>query len=285
MTSANYRVFGSLVVVVLLFAPGCELVTTEPPLPILRPADHLVINEVFTLPPTHQNSYTWVELYNPTSDTLDLQEWTLTFTTQRNRIITVLLSDSLFQNVQFIFQSVQPDSFGAFDVPLATSIPGFEETVRMNPGDLCTIVNNEARLLDHTRWGRGRIATRLERSFFAAFPDSVRIDTLGVDSLQLTAYQSGYFFLMNTQEQLILKHLGVIKDVVRFGNYNYTGPVTDPLLGPGNRSVGTVPEFESIYRYAGAYFSGSSFEDFGISRAGGRPVIPTPHDYNPDYKR
>jgi len=48
---------------------SCDLTTVPPSSADLRPANHLVINEVFTLSAdASPNPYTWIEFYNPTSD-------------------------------------------------------------------------------------------------------------------------------------------------------------------------------------------------------------------------
>jgi hypothetical protein len=73
-----------------------------------------------------------------------------------------------------------------------------------------------------------------------------------------------------------------VVDVVRFGGYAATG--TDPY--PGNQSLGVLPPFESLYRYAGGYKSnkpvGNTANDFAISNQYVRPI---PHWYSQPHKR
>ncbi len=85
----------------LLVLPSCEIVTEEQGLPDIRPANTVVINEVFTLPANHPNFHSWIEFFNPTADTVDLTNWTLTLETARlSSVITVDL-DSLGNFLSF----------------------------------------------------------------------------------------------------------------------------------------------------------------------------------------
>ncbi len=258
--------------VLLIVSSGCELVTEDAPKkPQQSAATHLVINEVFTLPFTHPSSYTWIEFYNPANNAIDLSKWTLSYTTQRVVVTTLSLEDSLHR-IGFTTSTTQPDSFGAFDVPLA------ESRFILFPGELMTIVNNEARLLDHTNWGPGPSSTRFERQFVLGPVESADTTFFSPDTIFIVKVQKGYGFFFPDSGQLVLRDsTGAIMDVVRFGNYTYTGPVTDPLLGSGNKTVGVVPQFQSVCRYAGAYFTGNSANDFYISDI---YTPPSPHWYN-----
>jgi hypothetical protein len=78
-------------------------------------------------------------------------------------------------------------------------------------------------------------------------------------------------------EQLLLKDpSGNVVDVVRYGNYVYGGPDTnDPY--PNNTSMGFLPEFQSIQRYAGAYDTDNTANDFYESTF---EIVPTPNWFN-----
>ena len=187
---------------------GCELETVPVNPPDLRPADNLVINEVFTLPPTHQNTYSWIEFYNPTAHTIDLTNWTLSYNTIRLQTGFEVDLDTLGNFVSFRF-TVVFDSMGIFDVPFAegvNDIPGQEEdTVRVPPNGLFTIVNNEDRLLVHTNWGPGDSRFRREREIFQGPFNS--FDTVAVSDTLITIRISskGYIFSIQPSDQLMLK--------------------------------------------------------------------------------
>jgi len=265
---------------------ACELETVSSDssdLPKVSPAGHLVINEVFTLPLDHPTPYSWIEFYNPTADTIDLTNWTLSLTTfSANAVFTVSI-DSAGNFVAF-GQTVVPDSFGVFDVPFAGGvfdIPGFEEdTVEILPGGLYTIVNSEDRLEDHTKWGPGDERFRSEKGGFEGPIETVTIIDSTDTLITIQATAKFYGFFLQPTDQLVLKDpAGNVVDVVRYGGYVYSG-LTDPYLG--NLSTGPLPEFESIQRYAGAYFTGNTASDFYVSSSS---VIPTPHWYSQLRKR
>ncbi|MEK9136840.1 MAG: hypothetical protein AAB393_06930, partial [Bacteroidota bacterium] len=46
---------------VVIALSGCELDTQTPDFPVINPANHVVINEVFVLPETNQNRFSWIE--------------------------------------------------------------------------------------------------------------------------------------------------------------------------------------------------------------------------------
>ena len=268
-----------------LLIAGCELVTEEPDLPAFSPADHLVINEVFSLPIDHPATYSWIEFYNPTPDTINLTNWSLSYTTFRlNTTITVAIDT---QGNFFPFQFVTaPDSFGVFAVPFAEGvldIPFLEEdTVELPPGGLFTLVSDEDRLLDHTNWGPGDERFRRERGAIEGPIDgfSVVDSTDTLITVQVT-YKS-YALFLQTTDQLVLKDpAGNVVDVVRYGSYVYSGPATDDPA-PNNVSWGSIPEFQTIQRYAGAYSTGSTANDFYPSNSS---VVPTPHWYSTEHHR
>ncbi|HCV43116.1 MAG TPA: hypothetical protein DGH68_06500, partial [Bacteroidetes bacterium] len=144
---------------------------------------------------------------------------------------------------------------------------GIRDTVVMEPNDLFTIVNNEDRLLDHhTAWGQGASTMHRERRAFASVDSVVVIERVRGDSIIVTVYQTYYSSQLESTDQLLLvDNNGRVVDVVRYGNYTYPGPGTDPY--PSNQSIGIIPEFQSIARYAGGYFTGNTANDFYITNA------------------
>jgi hypothetical protein len=268
---------------------GCELVTESPPPPNLHRADHLVINEVFTLPSTHPSQYTWIEFYNPTSDTVDLTSWTITFNTERrNEFIRVALDSTLTQFKGFFTQQISAPTLGRWEVPIASQgISDEGELVLpppLFPNELYTVVNNRARLLDHTMWGTASGFKTRSTPYLQEFPSLTVVfydSTINRDSIVLEVSFKEYLFLVEPTEQLVLTHIEIdpvtqdtlkkeVVDVVRFGNYVYPGPGPDPF--PNNHTIEFIPEFESIARYAGAYFTGNTVNDFFITHASERPV-------------
>ncbi len=264
--------------ILLAFAlPSCELVTENPPEPILKPANHFVINEVFTLPKTHQRAFSWIEMYNPTRDTIDLDEWAIAFrsTGQLTRYAVDSLGRPIFASIVVLRQGE-----GEWEIPFKA----VEQGRKVFPFEFATITNNEERLLSYTDYGLG-LGPKLEasRTFvweqFFENPDTTRPDTV----LQLALD-----FQLETTDQILLKRYtqqnpqGEVIDVVRYGNYVYTGGA-DPY--PNCRSIGVIPEFQSIARYNGAYDTGNTAEDFyrtGIDVPGTRPI---PHWLSQAYKQ
>jgi len=263
---------------------GCQLQTLTPDPPILNPAGHLVINEVFTLPITNQTPYSWIEFYNPTADTIDLTGWTLRYSTVRLATAVTVGLDSL-GNILTVSINTFPDSVGVFDVPFAEGvfdIPGEEEdTVKLVPGGLFTIVTDEDRLLDHIEWGPGDERFRRERQVIQGPLDSFTVIDSTDTLVTILATTKSYGFFFDTTEELVLKDpQGNVVDVVRYGNYVYPGPGADPY--PNNISLGMLPEFQSVQRWAGAYFTANSANDFYVSSSS---VVPTPQWYSLLHKR
>jgi len=258
---------------------GCQLKTLTPDLPDLNPADHLVINEVFTLPLTHPTPYSWIEFYNPTADTIDLTGWTVSYSTYRlNTAITVSI-DSL-GNLLNIFINTTVDSFGVFDVPFAEGvfdIPGQDEdTVKLAPGGLFTIVSDEDRLLDHIEWGPGDERFRRERPVIQGALETFTVIDSSDTLVTILATSKSYPWFLPVSEQIVLKDpTGAVVDVVRYGDYHYAGPGADPY--PSNVSIPMIPEFQSIQRWAGAYSTANSADDFYFSSSS---VVSTPQWYS-----
>jgi hypothetical protein len=283
---------------------GCELVNEDQPAAKSSPANHVVINEVFTLPADHPSSYSWIEFFNPTADTVDLTHWSLEFGSYRFSIIDTSrwraqYSDSprVFTEfaVQHVGTRVIADPYDVYEVPLVTTSNlvmnqhgayQIEDTgITLLPGGLLTIVNNEQRLLDHSDWGPAGENNRFVMPQLVGPFDDVQVITENPDTTyRVIIFQRAYVFRINPTEQLILRDgVGQIRDVVRIGNFVYSGPVTHPLLGADNKSLGMISEFNAAFRFAGGYFTGNTGNDFGITQT--PRSVPTPHGWNPVYKQ
>ncbi len=254
---------------------GCEFETVTPPPPNIQRARNIVINEVFTLPRDNPVRYNWIEFYNPTGDTINLKNWTITMATSRGTISRIVAEDTLGNRFEF-GRGVFYDTLGVFDVPFSEGF--FSSSARLPPGGLFTIVDNEGRLLDHTNWGPGDQRFRRERPVIEG--PLLRVDTLShSDTLTILNIRSiAYRFYVDPKQQLVLKDsAGGVIDVVRMGDSVYTNVINDsvytsPLLSASNRSIGAVPEFESAVRYAGGYFTGNTANDFYVTRGTLRPI-------------
>jgi len=262
-----------------LFVSGCEIATEEQGLPDIRPASTVVINEVFTLPLDHPNFHTWIEFYNPTADTVDLTNWTLTLETARLTDIVTVDLDSLGNFLRFSF-TTEFYGFGEFDVPFAEGVfdvPGQDEdTVLVPPNGLFTIVSDEDRMLIYTNWGTGPSALRRDRGAFQGPIESVDTVFFSDTLVTLAVSSSSYFFYFDRKQQLVLKNAsGDVVDVVRIGDYVYQGTGEDPRAG--NHSWGVIPELETIQRWAFGYYTGNTANDFYQTDAAVRPI---PHEYN-----
>jgi hypothetical protein len=288
MTRSELRTLSLLVVLAVGAMCGCEIITEEPPVVDFRPAFHVVINEVFALPPSPQSQYSWVELLNPTRDTVDIGRWTLTFTTSRQQTVTTVVLDSLYQFRLLLSSETGPPTQGVYDVAFARQVlispSGISilESFPLAPNGLYTLVSNEDRLLDHTEWGPGPENSRFIRFAFPTI-DSLLIDSTfqySRDSVVAISYQTEYIFQLQSAEQLVLKDgNGQVVDVVRYGNYVYPGPGPDPY--PGNQSLGVLPPYESIARYAGGFFTANTAFDFYVTNPEVRPI---PHWYSQRYR-
>jgi hypothetical protein len=264
---------GFLIMLLVFALSACKLQTEEPAVPILKPATHLVINEVFTLPSTNQRAYSWIEFYNPTGDTINLAGWTFSFSTSGS-ISTFAMQDS-----QVIIGSfrVRQSGEGTYALPFLNQ--QFQSPV-LKGGEFLTITNNEQRLLTYTDYGQGK-GTRL------AFPEFINAtlafvitpDTAVADTFLSFAVD----FRLRTTDQITLRNQrGEIVDVVRYGNYTYNGTGPDPF--PNNRSIGAIPEYQSIARFNGAYFTGNTTDDFYIT-AQKSLTRPIPHWHSQVYKQ
>ncbi|MGA9115992.1 MAG: hypothetical protein WB626_04390 [Bacteroidota bacterium] len=267
---------------------GCDIETETPPEADFRPASTIVVNEIFTLPLNHPAFFCWMEILNPTQDTVNLTGWTVSLETQRLAQTIDVMLDTLgrFLELQRIIQI--PDSFGTFDVPFSGGVFGAPgdpvSQVRLPPLGLATYTSNEDRLRDHTEWGPYDENFRFTTPAFQG--PLVSFDTLAVTDTTVTLRVLSYiyFFIIPTSGQILLKDpAGEVKDVVRYGNYVWnTANGADPY--PECRSAGIVPDFEALCRYARGYWTGprgNSAQDFFVTSPTVRPI---PHWYSQLYR-
>ena len=292
-----------LVGVGMVLLSGCD-VETEPQPPVsYQPANHLIINEVFTLPSSNPNAHSWVEIYNPTGQTLNLAKWSLTYKTTRYNVAALLFYTPVYDTITRIThfeisqfqQQAFPDTVAAtYDVPLtraadsilvhvipiagspvdfkfADSTGAFE----LQPNEFCTLVSDLPRLRVFNTIGPGSGPAPVSSPLLPMRNPFFRFVTFERDSahprqtLPDTAYGYYYSFFLGPTDQIVLKDsTGVASDVVRYGNYVYSG--VDPY--PTYQTIGVVPDGESIARYAGAYDTRNTANDFYITRAGLRPI-------------
>jgi hypothetical protein len=261
---------------------GCEIVTNDPPVTQFRPASTIVINEVFTLPPASQAPYSWIEFINPTSNAINIGRYTLEFSTNKFQTIVTAQLDSNYQFKQVIGVETGPVQPGTYEIPFAqtltlTSIGAtVDDTFMVAPNELYTLVNNEDRMLDHVAWGPSP-GEQIERPGFATL-DSATVDSTyrHQDSVLVYVYQTTYTFQLQTTDRLVLRDGNhQVVDVVKYGNYVYPGPGSDPY--PSSATIGAVPSYESIERYAGGYYTGNAANDFFVT---GQTIRPVPGGYN-----
>jgi hypothetical protein len=274
-----YRLCLGLVVAWFIILPGCEIVT-EPDSP---KDDHsagtLVINELFTLPVTEPQRFNWIEFLNPTGAAVELKGWTLEFTTYEFR---TNIDFAIYVSGDTIPTQIYPTfstGIGRHRVPLTALQqprgPGdIGRSVIIPAGGLYTMVDNEARLKTYTDWGPGNLQLTQEVTQLYGPVDSIR--EIGSIPDTVTYYRAGWstfaFYFLPTDELVLRDSAGTIVDVVRYGNY--APPSPDPY--PGNQSIGLMPPFESIYRYAAGYKTnipwGNTANDFAISSRDIRPI-------------
>ncbi len=282
MKNTRYLLAVLFVVSSVVFLSSCEFVTEQAEPAQFRPASSVVINEVFTLPPTNPAFYCWVEFLNAGTDTVDITNWKLQCYTDRISSVILLAFDAQ-GNTEFLGQLTIPDSAGVFDVSFtydAETPAPFPDPVILPPNALYTITSNSSRLQDHTEWGPGDERMRHQSTAFRD-PTSFQIDTVfsSPDSTVVRVISYVHVFALRKTDQLVLKDgLGRVVDVVRYGGYVIQG--TDPF--PGNVSTAGVPDYESVCRYAGGYFTGNTANDFFITN---RFIRPIPHWYSQAIKR
>jgi hypothetical protein len=275
---------------------GCEITTVPGPAPIVKPANNVVINELYILPPPNAYAHHWIEFYNPTSQGIRLSNWTLGFRTRRVFIAT--------DTTGLIFKAFVQDSVATYyDVPfqsrntviIDTNVFRTSTNLTIPAFNFMTIVSDGERMKNFTAWGsEGGIRMDLGGGGFNGQPiigfESYQFfinDSTQIDSL----VQVFYIFSFQPSDQLVLKDsTGTVLDVFRYGNYTVTAPGSDPY--PGNRSIGPIVPYQSFARFAGAYTSGSggnaaqgsSADDFYITGVGVPYTIPIPHWLSQEYK-
>jgi hypothetical protein len=271
-------------VMVALFV-GCEIVTEDPPGRILKPANNIVINEVFILPPPNSYAYHWIEFYNPTPNRIRIANWTLGFKTRRffaatdttGLLVKAFQADTVakYYDVPFQFRSNETYGNTVYRSTSNMSIPAY---------NFMTIVSDEDRMKNYTQWGsEGGI--RINQGFQIGVEVSrfFQADSTRIDSLVYTYYQ----YVLENSDQLVLKDsAGTTIDVVRYGNYTYAGPGTDPY--PDNHSLGPIVPYQSFARFGGAYKTGAysnSAEDFYVTGVQIANTIPIPHWLSQAYKQ
>jgi len=265
---------------------GCDLETIPRDPPKFSPANNMVINEVFTLPFTSPNFHSWVELFNPTGGTIDLRGWTLSFAAPRFFLTSILpkdtVSDSLGVRRVFYLDPIQTgflidSSFTSADVPLATV------RTEIRGGELFTLISDENLLRVFTAVGPGPGPRPVYRQIIEGPVDTSKVpvdSTYSNLDIPDTIRFTNYVFILSPTAQLVLKDpSGTVVDVVRYGNYSWPGPGADPY--PGNQSMGFIPEYYSIARYAGAYWTGNTANDFYYTNSILRPL---PHYYSEAFK-
>lgn len=237
---------------------SCELETEPQSTTHIAPANHIVINEFFSLTGSNAGSYCWIEFLNPTLQPIAMRGYSLGFTTIRSILV---------QDTSGNFIGASSDE-GYYEIKLQRN-----DSVIVPPNGFLTVVSNEARLETFMDYGPAN-GPKIEVGDVLSLPP----DTAGVDSIVSVSFQ----FRFNPSDQVVLKDTaGNIVDVVRYGNYQYTGPETDPLLSQSNRSIGVIPNYQSIARFAGGYFTGNTANDFYITAQA--PYIqtrPIPHYYS-----
>ncbi len=119
------------VLAALAVLQGCQMVTTPNPPAASHTADHVVINEVFTLPSDYFGRYSWVELYNPTTQAVPVS-WLLVY----QGIVKRAGSDTTILDTSRLNASTQ-------------------SRTALRPGGFLVVSGDSARLFDHTDLGPG----------------------------------------------------------------------------------------------------------------------------------
>ncbi|MDI6765992.1 MAG: hypothetical protein QME52_04120, partial [Bacteroidota bacterium] len=65
----------SILVVLVLFFSGCDLITDRPDKPPPPSEKDLIISEVFTISPDKYYAYSWIEIYNPTKKIINWYDY------------------------------------------------------------------------------------------------------------------------------------------------------------------------------------------------------------------
>ena len=262
-------VFLFMVLLAVRVFTGCEIVTQEPPTPIVKPANNVVINELFILPAPNQNPFRWIEFYNPTNTSVNLGKWTLGYRTRR----TVVAVDT-----NGITTGFSGDVTPVYhDVPLR-----FLRKIPLGANGFITIASNVDLMENY--WTPVALPDPVDQGETVVMPT----DTISVDSMVTTIYEFNFL----ESDQIVLKDsTGQTVDVVRYGNYIFPGPGSDPY--PQNQSLGPIVPYQSYSRFAGAYTSGpggnaalgNSAADFYVTGVQVLQTIPIPQWLSQAYKQ
>jgi hypothetical protein len=276
MNNFQRNLLASLGLLTALFS-GCEIATVGDPGAAQPSANSLVINEVMIQAPPSQNPYYWIELYNPTSQPVNITGWKLRYKTTQTRYEwgdssftfppSRVRSDGVvrYYNVDLtpkLVMDTLDGNTGTLNAPAA-----------IDPNNFVVLVSDEATMLTYTTYGHGSgivvnspVLSPELHYFFVH--DTIR-STTGSDSIIFvakldTAVTYSYSMSFPTAGQiLLLDASGVARDVFRYGTFVYddtSASVTDPY--PFNLSIGRIVPFQSFARYrsdpSGAYTSGSN---------------------------
>lgn len=278
------RFFPPVLALGFLALCGCEIDTVEGRRPQFSPSPTVVINEVFTLSETDPGLYSWVEFFNPTAESVDVTDWTLECRTNRLRYNVLVIVDSgVIREREPVIVAFDQ---GTYRIPITRFVddPRLTVEVGIKPRGFLTIVDNDIRLRNNTNYGPADDPRYIRNTF----PGTIdQIDTLLHYPDSLTVLLGGWYsyqFTLKTTDQLVLRNAaGEVVDVVRYGGYTWSGPGSDPYSG--NVSLGSVPPYESICRYAGGFktnpMSGNTANDFYITDAFARPI---PHWFSQKQK-
>jgi hypothetical protein len=199
-----------LLVLTALLLPSCDLVTVPRAPADSRVAGHVVINEVFVLPWSSPNPYSWFELYNASTERVGgLDRWSLSVTYQ----FSISGRDTAFES-----KFMMSDVVGALPDTL-------------EPGQFLLLYSDSISFYSHTNLGPGK--GRASRTF-------------------VMLPERGQLELRDTSNAPV--------DVVRYGHF----VPPSPDRHPGNQSAGVIPQWSSLCRYAGAYATGNTANDFYI---------------------
>jgi hypothetical protein len=276
---------------IMLFV-GCEIVTEQPESRLLKPANSVVINELYILQPPSPFAHHWIEFYNPTNNRIRLANWTLRFRTKRFYLVT--------DTTGFIVKGFSQDTVAKYyDVPFQsrttetrdTTVIRSSSNLSIPANNFMTIVSDAERMRNYTAWGsEGGVRIDLGGGGFNGQPviGFERFTFFRADSTQMDSLiQVFYNFVFESSDQLVLKDsTGNTIDVLRYGNYTYSDVGTDPY--PNHRSLGAIVPYQSFARFGGAYKTGpygNSAEDFYVTGVQIANTIPIPHWLSQAYKQ
>lgn len=288
----RFNYFIVLLCLLPLFIGGCGLETNEPK-PTKPPTGNgVVINELYVIPPDRYYSYSWLELYNTDTASINL----LSITPPLPQVgDTAQLEIFVFTVVTEL--RVIAGGGGGYIAAVDTaekmvSALGTVETVPGTIMTLPTILPRDAVLLP----GKFYVITNNQNRFESHFrlgpydPELIEIPFLThIVQTGPTEFFGGlaYWYPMSfgqiTLQQILLTILRippivepfpdnlamyvvlsseVIKtfDAVRYGDYK-----PSPDSTPGNIPVGFIPEFKSLARYSGYYKTGNTRDAFYIA--------------------